>query len=143
MAKSKPAAKHGAAILAVPATHLTRTIIEVGVEEWLNNELLVSDAATAFLKLKQLEYALEVAMKKLKPLAFNSIGEKLGGAMSGVLFGHSIQMYYPSSWVYSPAIKELVEHQKTALEIAQLNEQQEGKAHKIDGNGVLKITLAK
>jgi hypothetical protein len=129
------------ALLPLPAGALTKTQMEDAVEVWLNGQLIDSDPAPLYVKLKQLEFAVKGALEKLNEQAFNDAGQKFGGLNAGTIYGQRVELSYPKRWQYSPAITELVEEQKTALEVAQKLEQQAHTAEQVTGKGVIRVTI--
>ena len=141
MTKKKTDHPQTEVLMAFPAGTLSKLTIEGQVERWLNDRLLIDEAAPIYVQLKQMEYAVKTAIEKLQSQAFDDAGMKLGGTSSGTILGQKVEISYPKRWEYSPAILELQQEQKTALEIAQKREQLDGLAHQFPGKGVIRITI--
>jgi hypothetical protein len=114
---------------------------ESAIANTVNYLLERESAATTYIRLKQLEYAVSAALSNLKEDAFNSVGESLGGLASGELDGHVVSISYPKVTTYSPAVAALKEQQAKTLKALQAVEIAEGLATVELGKGVLTVKL--
>jgi hypothetical protein len=124
-----------------PVCAMGKAEIEEIVRKFIETNLEITDSGTLYLHLKQLEYAIKTGIEQLKEQAFNSLGEHLGGASSGKLFGHDVSIAYPNEWHYSSAVDDLKERQKKELAGLQNQERQIGIARQVQGKGRITITL--
>lgn len=127
--------------LQLPLISLTKTAITGEVENWLNGALESHPADELYILLKQMEFAVEEAMERLKKAAFNSAGERFKGEAKGEILGHGVKLVGSSEWVYSAALQEFVERQKKELKVEQLKEQANGTAKKIEKDSQIRISL--
>ena len=131
----------GYRVLPLPPKGLDRAQIESRVAEWLACALEAASSAELYVFLKQMEFAVKLALERLKEPAFDAIGRQLGGLMEGDLLGHRVRLSYPREWMYSEKIAALKERQKLELKSAELAEQASGTAKRIDRLGVTTVTL--
>ena len=128
-------------VLPLPSKGLDRSQIESRVESWIAGALEVTSSAELYVYVKQMEFAVKLALEHLKVPAFDAIGRELGGAMEGGLLGHRVRLSYPREWIYSEKIAALKERQKLELKSAELAEQASGEAQRLDKLGVITVTL--
>ena len=128
-------------VLPLPLKGLDRSEIESRVESWIAGALEVTSSAELYVYVKQMEFAVRLAIERLKEPAFDAIGRHLGGAMEGGLLGHKVRLSYPREWIYSERIAALKERQKLELKSAELAEQASGEAKRLDRLGVITVTL--
>ncbi len=131
----------GRGVLPLPPKGLDRAQIESRVAEWLAGALEAASSAELYVFVKQMEFAVKLALERLKEPAFDAIGRQLGGLSEGDLLGHRVRLSYPREWVYSENIAALKERQKLELKSAELAEQASGTAQRIDRLGVITVTL--
>jgi hypothetical protein len=115
--------------------------IEEAVRAFIERHLEHTDSGTLYLFVKQIEYAVKIALEALKEGAFDSIGRQLDGLISGKVGGHTVVISYPYEWQYSPAVDELKEQQKQDLSELQDREKVEGVAKQVPGKGRIVVTL--
>ena len=128
-------------VLPLPLKSLDRSEIESRVESWIAGALEVTSSAELYVYVKQTEFAVRLALERLKEPAFDAIGRQLGGVMEGGLLGHKVRLSYPREWIYSEKIAALKERQKLELKSAELAEQASGAATRLDRLGVITVTL--
>ena len=128
-------------VLPLPLKGLDRSQIESLVESWVAVALEVTSSAELYVYVKQMEFAVRLALERLKEPAFDAIGRQLGGVMEGGLLGHKVRLSYPREWIYSEKIAALKERQKLELKSAELAEQASGAATRLDRLGVITVTL--
>jgi hypothetical protein len=128
-------------VLPLPLKGLDRSQIESRVEAWIAGALEVTSSAELYVYVKQMEFAVKLALERLKEPAFDAIGRQLGGVMEGGLLGHRVRLSYPREWIYSENVAALKERQKLGLKSAELTEQASGAAKRIDRLGVITVTL--
>lgn len=128
-------------VLPLPYKGLDRSEIESRVESWIAGALEVTSSAELYVYVKQTEFAVKLALERLKEPAFDAIGRRLGGVMEGGLLGHRVRLSYPRQWIYSEKIAALKERQKLELKSAELAEQASGAATRLDKLGVITVTL--
>lgn len=129
--------------LIMPLKSLSLPCIEDEATVWLNNALEVHSAADVWVLLKQMEAFIETAKKQCKDVAFDSIGQTLGGATRGEVLGHEVKLTYPSRWIYSQEVSALDAQQKLEMKALKAKEEAEGTATKGEAVGTITVTLRK
>lgn len=115
--------------------------IEEAVRAFIERNLEYTDSGVLYLFVKQIEYAVKIALEALKEGAFDAIGWQLDGLTSGKVGGHAVVISYPYKWQYSTAADELKERQKRELVELQEEEKKGGIAKQVSGKGRIVVTL--
>ena len=122
---------------------MSKAEIAMRASDWCNSALEQYSAGDLYTFVKQMEHAVDLLLGQLKEPAFNSISTSFGGEMSGSVLGHEVKLSYRREWVYSAAIYQLEEKQKTELKNAKLREQIDGIAKREEKPGTITVNLSK
>lgn len=124
-----------------PVRTMSKAEIEEAARRFIEANLEITDSATLYVHLKQIEYAVKIGLEHLKDQAFDSLGERMDGLTSGEFLGHAVAICYPNEWHYSPTVNDLKEQHKKELAGLQEQERQIGVARQIHGKGRITVTL--
>ena len=119
--------------------------IETQTMSALNSALETEPADVLYVRFKQLERAVEMALKILSPLAVEAVAIRAKGETKTIIGIHTAQLTAPKvTWVYSAELEKYKQFQADSLKSRQLQEKADGTATQIQSSDKfadLKITL--
>lgn len=121
----------------------TKAELESSAETFLNDALETHNAADLLVLTKHMETLVEYIQAKLKAddLAFNSVGEKLGGLKEGEILGAKVRLTFPARWQYDGEASAEIKTAKDHVKLLENKAQLEGHAEKVEGKGVITVIL--
>jgi hypothetical protein len=121
----------------------TKAELDQAAESFLNDALEIHGAAELVVLKKQMETLVEYIDAKLKAddLAFNAIGEALGGLKTGEVLGANVRLTFPARWQYDAEAQAEIGEAKNRVKLLENKAQLEGHAVKVEGKGVITVTL--
>jgi hypothetical protein len=124
---------------------LTVAEIETQTQCALNSALETELPDVLYVRFKQLERAVEMALKILSPLAVEAVAIRAKGETKTTIGIHTAQLTAPKvTWVYSAELEKYKQMQADSLKSRQLQEKADGTATQIQSSDKfadLKITL--
>ncbi len=119
--------------------------IETQTQNALNSALEIELPDVLYVRFKQLERAVEIALKILSPLAVEAVAVRAKGEMKTLIGIHTAQLTAPRvTWIYSNELEKYKQTQADSLKSRQLQEKADGSATQIQTSekfADLKITL--
>lgn len=119
--------------------------IETQTQNALNSALETVLPDILYVKFKQLERAVEIALKTLSPLAVEAVAVRAKGETKISVGIHTAQLTAPKvTWIYSSELEKYKQTQADSLKSRQLAERADGTAQQIQTSekfADLKITL--
>lgn len=119
--------------------------IETQTQSALNSALETILPDVLYVRFKQLERAVEIALKTLSPLAVEAVAIRAKGETKTLIGIHTAQLTAPRvTWIYSIELEKYKQTQADSLKSRQLAERADGTATQIQTNDKfadLKITL--
>lgn len=119
--------------------------IETQTMSALNSALETESPDVLYVRFKQLERAVEVALKMLSPLAVEAVAVRAKGETKTLIGIHTAQLTAPRiTWIYSNELEKYKQIQADSLKSRQLQERADGTAQQMQSSDKfadLKITL--
>ena len=119
--------------------------IETTTQCALNSALETELPDILYVRFKQLEKAVEIALKTLSPLAVEAVAVRAKGETKTTIGIHTAQLTTPKvTWIYSNDLEKYKQTQADSLKSRQLQEKVDGTAQQIQTSekfADLKITL--
>lgn len=119
--------------------------IETQTMSALNSALETETPDVLYVRFKQLERAVEVALKMLSPLAVEAVAVRAKGETKTKIGIHTASLIAPRiTWIYSNDLEKYKAMQADSLKSRQLQERADGTAQQIQSSDKfadLKITL--
>jgi len=126
--KSVPQQTRSESLIPAGAFHaMGKEQLDTLAENSINLALLEHTAPELYVTLKQMAFAVEVALDKLKESAVERFQEQFG-SLHGEVYGHKVEIRGGTDWVYTARIDELKKKHKLEMEAAKAVEQSEGRA---------------
>jgi hypothetical protein len=129
--------------LVFPGELLGKSEIEKRMREALHEQIQGRPAPQLYLMLKQIEYAVAMALDELKPTVIDEVRTVLPeGENSMTLSGHTVSLKPKSEWTYGQEVFDLAARQKKELEAERAIAKAEGRATKTVTGTIIAVELA-